>query len=284
MGFMIWYWWAVACARSTASRARVRRRPEAMAPLSSKDVPTEASRWSSRSTACSAGWTTRSPPSAFVADAAHELRTPLTALQLQLQLTERAHDETERKAALAELRQGCSGRSTWSSSCSRWPARSLTAPLARRARDRIAGRCDAQRDGRACPDGGCREDRSRATALDDGITVQADPAALRTLLGNLIDNAIRYTPPDGWSTSRYAKPGTCLAEVSDTGPGIAPTERERVLDRFYRHPGQGAARQRPRPRHRQGHRRPPRRRTAARRFGLRRTAGAGRLQDGEGVG
>ena len=77
-----------------------------------------------------------------------------------------------------------------------------------------------------------------ATALDDGITVQADPAALRTLLGNLIDNAIRYTPPDFGSTSRYAKPGTCLAGGQRHRPGIAPTERERVLDRFYRHPGQ----------------------------------------------
>lgn len=43
---------------------------------------------------------------AFVADAAHELRTPLTALQLQLQLVERATSLEQRTAALGELRNG----------------------------------------------------------------------------------------------------------------------------------------------------------------------------------
>ena len=53
------------------------------------------------------------------------------------------------------------------------------------------------------------------------------------------DNAIRYTPGNG-SVDVAVRRQTDLVwlEVSDAGPGIAPAERERVLDRFYRHAGQ----------------------------------------------
>jgi two-component system OmpR family sensor kinase len=68
--------------------------------------------------------------------------------------------------------------------------------------------------------------------------VQADPAALRTLLGNLIDNAIRYTPAGGRVDvtvfTDTASPASHWLCVSDSGPGIPPDERHRVLDRFYR--------------------------------------------------
>ena len=67
------------------------------------------------------------------------------------------------------------------------------------------------------------------------LLVRGDPEALRVLVRNLVDNAVRYTPPHGsvqvrvHSTSREA-----VLEVADTGPGIAPADRERVFDRFYR--------------------------------------------------
>jgi signal transduction histidine kinase len=52
---------------------------------------------------------------------------------------------------------------------------------------------------------------------------------------NLVDNAVRYTPPHGSVQVRSrAAPGEAVLEVTDTGPGIAPAERERVFDRFYR--------------------------------------------------
>jgi two-component system sensor histidine kinase TctE len=78
--------------------------------------------------------------------------------------------------------------------------------------------------------------------IDLGIDMTDAPAAvfgaplmLRELLGNLIDNALRYTPAGGTVTVRVQREGDqVLLEVEDTGPGIAEAERPRVFDRFYR--------------------------------------------------
>jgi two-component system, OmpR family, sensor kinase len=73
-------------------------------------------------------------------------------------------------------------------------------------------------------------------------SVAGDPDALRTLLRNLIDNAVRYTPSGGRvdvTVEAGAPAGTDRARltVTDDGPGIAPAERTRVFDRFYRRAG-----------------------------------------------
>jgi two-component system OmpR family sensor kinase len=68
--------------------------------------------------------------------------------------------------------------------------------------------------------------------------VQGDDEALRVMLGNLIDNAIRYTPGGGKiDVGITAKDGSAVVEVADTGPGIPDADRERVFDRFYRAQG-----------------------------------------------
>jgi two-component system sensor histidine kinase TctE len=64
-----------------------------------------------------------------------------------------------------------------------------------------------------------------------------NPVMLKELFNNLLDNAIKYTPPNGTVTVdvRHAnQPGLLIVEVKDTGPGIPPEERQRVLERFYR--------------------------------------------------
>src|ERR1700761_3120716 len=73
--------------------------------------------------------------------------------------------------------------------------------------------------------------------------VLGDSDALRTLVRNLVDNAVRYTPMAGTvdvsvqdSDERGTSRGAGL-RVVDTGPGIPPDERQRVFDRFYRPPG-----------------------------------------------
>jgi two-component system OmpR family sensor kinase len=75
-----------------------------------------------------------------------------------------------------------------------------------------------------------------AAAQPAGIIGDAD--ALRTLLRNLIDNAVRYTAEHGRvdvSVEALAVPaGAVRVTVSDNGPGIEPAERARVFDRFYR--------------------------------------------------
>ena len=175
---------------------------------------------------------------AFVADAAHELRTPLTAVQLQIQLAERATNDPERKAALGELKQGLFR-------ASRLVQQLLT--LARQEPD-VADRPLAAVDLKAVTRRVLAEHAALAAEknIDLGIShedaalpsVKGDFEALRVLLGNLVDNAIRYTPPGGAvDVALRSRDGTARVEVADTGPGIPDQDRERVFDRFYRRDG-----------------------------------------------
>lgn len=69
----------------------------------------------------------------------------------------------------------------------------------------------------------------------DEITVRADEEGVRTILNNLIDNAIKYTPESGqvWVRCRIA-PDAVTLEVQDTGIGIAEKDQGRVYERFFR--------------------------------------------------
>jgi two-component system OmpR family sensor kinase len=73
-------------------------------------------------------------------------------------------------------------------------------------------------------------------------SVRGDPDALRALLRNLVDNAVRYTPAGGRvdvtvTAPAAGSPAAARLTVTDDGPGIAPAERARVFDRFYRRAG-----------------------------------------------
>jgi heavy metal sensor kinase len=69
------------------------------------------------------------------------------------------------------------------------------------------------------------------------LEVSGDLVHLRRLLFNLVDNAIKYTPPEGVvKVSVGRENGWALLIVSDTGIGILPEERQKVFQRFYRSP------------------------------------------------
>ena len=170
---------------------------------------------------------------AFVADAAHELRTPLTAVQLQIQLAERAKTDEERQAAFAQLKQGQSR------------AAHLVQQLLTLARQEPGVAPQPHSAGRSGGGGAPCGIRARSLAADRNIdlgisheeqaSISGDFEALRVMLGNLVDNAIRYTPPGGTvDVALHLRDGTAVMEVSDTGPGIPEEDRERVFDRFYR--------------------------------------------------
>jgi two-component system OmpR family sensor kinase len=171
----------------------------------------------------------------FIADAAHELRTPLTAVHLQAQLAERAATDAERRKALADLKAGLE-RAT------RLSEQLLT--LARTEPDvDAAERPPANVDLSALTREVIAELAPLASekAIDLGLsesgsaTVRGDRDALRTLLSNLVDNALRYTPPKGRVDVIVGTEGNRVTlVVRDNGPGIAPAERARVFDRFYR--------------------------------------------------
>jgi signal transduction histidine kinase len=70
-----------------------------------------------------------------------------------------------------------------------------------------------------------------------GLTATADTARLHQVVANLLENAVRHSPPHGRVVVRAARSGQLdglLLEVSDDGPGIPPAERERVFERFTR--------------------------------------------------
>ena len=71
-------------------------------------------------------------------------------------------------------------------------------------------------------------------------TLEADPEKLRSIVDNLISNAVKFTPPGGTISVRArAKAGEAVIEVMDSGPGVPPEERESIFNLFFRGRGKG---------------------------------------------
>ena len=69
---------------------------------------------------------------------------------------------------------------------------------------------------------------------DDEVTVRADPFRVSQILGNIVGNAIKFTPEQGSVTIRAAANGNHVAiHVTDSGPGIAPADIEHLFDDFW---------------------------------------------------
>ena len=180
---------------------------------------------------------------AFVADAAHELRSPLTALKLQVQLLGRAAGEPARAQANQALVAGVDR------------AARLVEQLLALARHEPGGGIDAtgsplQAVGLApllrqvlAESAPLVDARGMQLALrvdDEALRVMGDADALAMLARNLVDNALRYTPPGGQVDVRLAAlDKSVVLQVDDSGPGIPAGERERVFERFVR--GSGAS-------------------------------------------
>jgi two-component system phosphate regulon sensor histidine kinase PhoR len=70
---------------------------------------------------------------------------------------------------------------------------------------------------------------------DPALAVKADEEALWQIFDNLIDNALKYTPPDGKVSVQAQREGIhALIEVVDTGSGISQEHHDRIFERFYR--------------------------------------------------
>jgi len=174
----------------------------------------------------------------FVADAAHELRSPLTALRLQAQALQRQEPGPAREAAAARLEEGIAR------------AIALVHQLLALAREESVERA-ATSD--VPLDDLCREvvtdllPLAQARRIDIGLeaggmeteTVRGEAESLRTLLRNLVDNAVKYTPVGGRVdiVIERAPQGGVLLAVEDSGPGIPEADHDRVFDRFHRGAG-----------------------------------------------
>jgi signal transduction histidine kinase len=169
---------------------------------------------------------------AFISDAAHELRSPLTALRLQLQLLDRAPDEAAQREARGRLGAAVER------------AIHLVEQLLALARSEPQPIGDLQLvDLSAAAAEGIQDTHDLALSrnIDLGLDampnlqIKGDREGLRTLVRNLVDNAVRYTPPGGTVQVRsHAAAQEAVLEVTDNGPGIAAADRARVFDRFYR--------------------------------------------------
>jgi len=170
---------------------------------------------------------------AFVADAAHELRSPLTALKLQLELLARAGEAQARAEAARSLGEGIAR------------AGRLVEQLLALARNEPGAppvpmtTVDLAEVARAALAASVPQALARGTVLDlqadAPVPVQGDPAALEVLARNLVDNAVRYSPPGSRVEVQVRlEGGHPTLVVDDAGPGIPPEDRERVFDRFYR--------------------------------------------------
>ncbi len=170
----------------------------------------------------------------FIADAAHELRTPLTALHLQAQNLDGAASIESMRARLQPLQEGVAR------------ARRLTeqmldlASVAAGAQPpAVVDLQDVARELVALFLPLCLKHRidigfGRSTP----VKVIGSADHVRQVLRNALDNAIRYTPPDGQVTlDIYCDAGCAVVDVTDDGPGIPAAERARVFDPFVRLPG-----------------------------------------------
>jgi two-component system sensor histidine kinase TctE len=176
----------------------------------------------------------------FVANAAHQLRTPLAGLKMQSELALRQSEPEEIMHALNLIHLGADRAARL--------ANQLLA-LARAEPGAVDPDLWQVLDLNSLAKNVCRELVTQALAenIDLGfeeseqtVTIRGDEASLHELLSNLIENAILYTQAGGHVTVRTLKRSSADANhrsiviVEDNGPGIAPEEREKVFERFYR--------------------------------------------------
>jgi len=177
----------------------------------------------------------------FVQDAAHELRTPLTALSLQLENLRRDLPGGACGQSFAQLETGVSRASRVVDQLMKLTRQeaepreeSTTVDLHEQVHESINALI-ALADQRNIDLGVTGETHGGVASL------RCAPGDLRSVLDNLIENALRYTPEGGVVDVRVVtQRGKHAIEVVDTGPGIPPELMDRVFDRFFRVPGSPA--------------------------------------------
>ena len=169
----------------------------------------------------------------FISNAAHQLRTPLAALQVQTQRVLRERDPLKHDQALGDVHRAVTRLHhvthqlltlMRSEQQTEKHLKLAAVDLAELAREEVERWADSALK---------RDIDLGYEGPERGVTIDGDAHLLRELMGNLIDNAIRYQQPGGTVTLTLGGDPVWLA-VDDNGPGIPEQERSLVLERFYR--------------------------------------------------
>ena len=173
----------------------------------------------------------------FIADAAHQMKTPLAGMRMQSELALRQTSAEEIHRSLEQLAKS-------SESATRLVNQLLALARAENQSPQAYPFMPIELSELARNVVHDWVQLSFSRRIDLGfeqpgypLMVSGNPTMLRELLGNLIDNALRYTPGGGAVTVRVRadrERKLAIMEVEDTGPGIAPAERSHVFERFYR--------------------------------------------------
>ena len=175
----------------------------------------------------------------FIADAAHQMKTPLTGLRSQIELVLSENDPQVVASSLRHIAQS-------TENLSRLVQQLLSLARAEAIADRgaaftpvdvnaLAREVAAEWAGKALE----KQIDLGFEPFDHALHASGAPLLMREMLGNLIDNAIKYTPCGGRVTVRtmsLVTPGgsATAVEIEDSGVGIPAEERALVIDRFYR--------------------------------------------------
>lgn len=174
----------------------------------------------------------------FLNAVTHELKTPITSIRLYLETLERRHlDENQRRDFYRVMLEDAdrllgtveqvlkAGEVRGSNSRKNWHEVDFSA-IVREGVD-LARRRHALPAEALC---------FAAPAGEDEITVLGNPVELRTVIANLLENAVKYSGPERKITVELTSPDadTALLRVEDNGMGIARAELKRIFKRFYR--------------------------------------------------
>jgi two-component system sensor histidine kinase TctE len=174
----------------------------------------------------------------FVADAAHQLRTPFAGLKTQSELALRTDDPEQKQHALQHIltstQHGVRLVNQLLALARNEPGGQTADDFVPVNLNQLAQECTANWVHQAL------EKHIDLGYEGAPAAVQGDASSLTEMLNNLIDNAIRYTPPGGNITvSVSVNTRQAGVHVEDNGPGIEPQHRKQVFERFYRILGSG---------------------------------------------
>lgn len=178
----------------------------------------------------------------FTANASHQLRTPLAIVRVHVDVLGR-YGPGSRQGTVALADIGAAVDSL---------ERLLSQLIALARMDEQGG--DPERlqpfdlAGLAANIVASRVTHADASRMDVGfeadpgpVVAMGDETLAGEMIGNLLDNAIRYNRATGMVTVRVLlRDAVAIVEIEDDGPGIAPADRDKVWERFYRAPGAGA--------------------------------------------